>query len=584
MPRFSLVWKISLSTAVALLLLLIVAGHFVQEQVETALERNLDAELQGSFKAYESLWSARTEMLRSVSLVLSTMSDVRAAFQTNDRATIQDTVEEMWKRISLSDALFFVTDGKGDVIAGAGATSSVRSLKVVRDALPRFPAQSTGFATQDGRLYEFVVTPVYVQAGGALGLLDVLVTGFPVEDAVANDLKTRTGGSDFVFLEGGRPVATTLTAEDTARIGMQYRRGAGLRHLDLGDREYAVLGTALRDLSGANAGDLLIVHNFDLLRRDLTSLRLKLLLTWVLATFACLAISIYLARRVLKPIQELDQAAARVTEQKYEARVSEGGDDELGRLARTFNAMCRSIQDAREELIRHERISTIGRLSSSIVHDLRNPLASIYGGAEMMIDGDLSPTQMQRIAGNIYRSSRTIKDMLQQLVDVSRGRIQKPELCRLSEVIGAAVETQTPNADQQGVEILVDIDPAIEAPVEPGRMERVFANLIENAIDAMHEGGVIKISTVTGPGSVVIHVDDNGPGIPPAVRQRLFQPFATSGKNGIGLGLALSRQTVLDHGGDLWIDDAAGKGAHFRLRLPCPGMSSVATAPATMTT
>ncbi|HXJ41334.1 MAG TPA: ATP-binding protein [Bryobacteraceae bacterium] len=584
MRKSSLVWKISLSTTVALLLLLVVAGHFVQAQIETALERNLDTELQGSFKAYESLWSARTEMLRSVSMVLSTMSDVRAAFQTNDRATIQDTVAEMWKRISLSDALFFVTDGKGDVIAGAGGMSSVRTLKVVGDAFPRFPAQSTGFATQEGRLYEFVVTPVYVQAGGTLGLLNVLVTGFPVEDALAKDLKSRTGGSDFVFLEGGRPVATTLTAGDTARIGLQYRRGAGLRHLDLGDREYPVLGTALQDLSGATAGDLLVVHNFDVIRRDLDSLRLKLLLTWMIATFACLAISLYLARRTLKPIQELDQAAAHVTEQKYEARVSEGGDDELGRLARTFNAMCRSIQDAREELIRHERISTIGRLSSSIVHDLRNPLASIYGGAEMMMDGDLSPAQMQRIAGNIYRSSRTIKDMLQQLVDVSRGRIQTPEPCRLSEVIGAAAETQTPNADQQGVEIIVDIDHAIETPVEPGRMERVFANLIGNSIDAMHGGGVIRISAVVEPGHVVIHVDDNGPGIPPAVRQRLFQPFATSGKNGLGLGLALSRQTVLDHGGDLWVDDEAGQGAHFRLRLPYSATAPVATASTTVAT
>lgn len=584
MPRFSLVWKISLSTAVALLLLLVVAGHFVQDQVETAFERNLDTELEGSFKAYESLWSARTEMLRSVSLVLSTMSDVRAAFQTNDRATIQDTVTEMWNRISLPDALFFVTDGKGDVLAGTGSISSLRTLKVVKDALPRFPAQSTGFAMQDGRLYEFVVTPVYVQAGGTLGLLNVLVTGFPVQDEVAANLKARTGGSDFIFLNGGRPVATTLNSGDTARVSLQYKRGGGLHHVDLGDREYAILGTALRDLSGATAGDLLIVHNFDALRRDLRDLRLKLLLTWIIATLACVAISIYLTRRVLKPIGELDQAAARVTEQKYEARVSEGGDDELGRLARTFNAMCRSIQDAREELIRQERISTIGRLSSSIVHDLRNPLASIYGGAEMMIDGDLSPTQMQRIAGNIYRSSRAIKDMLQQLVDVSRGRIQQPEPCRLAEIIGAAAETQTPAADNQGVEITVDVDSSIETPVEPGRMERVFANLIGNAIDAMHNGGHIHITARVADKSVVVHVDDDGPGIPPAVRQRLFQPFTTSGKNGLGLGLALSRQTVLDHGGDLWLDDEAGKGAHFRLRLPCTAGASLAGTPATVTT
>jgi signal transduction histidine kinase len=221
-------------------------------------------------------------------------------------------------------------------------------------------------------------------------------------------------------------------------------------------------------------------------------------------------------------------------------------------------------------VIRRERISTIGRLSSSIVHDLRNPLASIYGGAEMMMDGDLSPDQLQRLAGNIYRSSRTIKDMLQELVDVSRGRMQSPETCRLSEVIGAAVEMQATAAGTQGVEIRTAIDPSIEVPIEPARIERVFLNLISNAIEAMPDGGRIEIAAERNGHDVLVLIDDTGPGIPEAVRARLFEPFVTSGKNGLGLGLALSRQAVLDHGGDLWVDDDGRLGgAHFRLRLPC---------------
>ena len=100
----------------------------------------------------------------------------------------------------------------------------------------------------------------------------------------------------------------------------------------------------------------------------------------------------------------------------------EGGNDELGRLARTFNAMCESIQGARGGVDPAGTHPTIGRLSSSIVHDLRNPLASIYGGAEMMMDGNLSEVQLHRLAGNIYRSSRVISDLLQELLDVSRGR------------------------------------------------------------------------------------------------------------------------------------------------------------------
>jgi signal transduction histidine kinase len=450
----------------------------------------------------------------------------------------------------------------------------------VREALPKFPAQSEGFAVQNGMLSELVVTPVYVQTQNEQGLLNVLVAGFPVDQDVAQDLKSRTGGSDFVFLDSGRPVASTLTPDETTSITRQYQRGRGLQRIELPNREFAVLGSPLRDVAGAPVGDLLVVHSYDAIRHDLAALEIKLFFTWAAAILAGIVISLALARRILQPIRELDAAAGRIAQQKYDTRVPEGGNDELGRLARTFNSMCLSIQGAREELIRQERISTIGRLSSSIVHDLRNPLASIYGGAEMMMDGDLNETQLKRLAGNIYRSSRVIKDMLQELVDVSRGRIQSPETCRLSEVVGAAVETQSAVAGHQGVAIHTSIDPGIELPVEPGRMERVFLNLINNAIEAMPDGGTIDISAERGDHSVLVRVDDTGPGIPESVRERLFQPFVTSGKNGLGLGLALSRQTVLDHGGELWVEErgvedgslangARPAGARFRLRLPC---------------
>ena len=85
----------------------------------------------------------------------------------------------------------------------------------------------------------------------------------------------------------------------------------------------------------------------------------------------------------------------------------------------------RPIRQAREDLIRQERISTIGRLSGSIVHDLRNPLAAIYGGAEMLVDAELPPAHVKRLAGNIYRASRRIQELLQDLLNVSRGKAER---------------------------------------------------------------------------------------------------------------------------------------------------------------
>src|SRR5207248_9198311 len=115
--RPSLLRKILLSTSIAITLLLGAAGWFVQSQTSSVLSRNLEAELKGGFRAYESLWQARAEMLRSVSLVLSSMSDVRAAFQTKDGATIRDTATEIWSKISQPSALVLVTDPQGEVIA-----------------------------------------------------------------------------------------------------------------------------------------------------------------------------------------------------------------------------------------------------------------------------------------------------------------------------------------------------------------------------------------------------------------------------------------------------------------------------------
>ena len=328
------------------------------------------------------------------------------------------------------------------------------------------------------------------------------------------------------------------------------------------------MGSPLPDIQGAPAGDLLIVRPFDSIQQSLAALQRKLIAVWAAVILFAMAVSYLLARRILHPIQELDQAAARIARQEYDTHVPEGGDDELGRLARTFNAMCASLQEARRDLIRQERLSTIGRLGSSIVHDLRNPLASIYGGAEMLMDGDLNPAQLNRITRTIYRASRSIKDMLQELVDVSRGRVHPTETCRLVEVISAAAETQTTAAENNHVMIQIAIDESIEIPLERARIERVFRNLLSNAIDAMPGGGQISVSAKAAGNVVDVSVRDDGPGIPLEIRQGLFQPFSSSSKNGLGLGLALSRQTVLDHGGDLWIEDAPSGGAHFVLRFP----------------
>ncbi|HMC57728.1 MAG TPA: ATP-binding protein [Candidatus Solibacter sp.] len=570
--RLSLLWKILLSTSVAVTVLFAITGEIVLRNMTKTMSDSLEEEVRGSFKAYNSLWESRAESLSSVSRVISSMSDVRAAFLTRDRATIRDSAGELWSKISNSSAIFLVTDAEGAVIASlSGATPSAlpANLDMVRAAAADFPKQSAGFLLQNGELYQISVTPVYVQsAAGQDLLINVLVAGYHVDALVAQRLKEATD-SEFLFLTPSGVIVSTLNPRATAGVVDSIARTRGKERVTDGLVEYALFRAPLLDITGRPVGQICILRSFASAQGRIASLYTNFLLLWLSAVSVGLVLTYLLARRIVEPINQLDRAAAEVARQNYAIAVEVNSQDEIGRLALTFNNMCASIRQAREDLIRQERISTIGRLSSSIVHDLRNPLAAIYGGAEMLVDTDLPPAHVKRLAGNIYRASRRIQELLQDLLNVSRVKNRPAELCRLREVASAACDSLAAMADTQGIAIELAIPPEIEVPLERSRMERAFVNLIANALEAMPHGGEVRITAEVQDGCALVHVEDDGPGIAPEIRTQLFQPFVTAGKrNGLGLGLALSRQTVLEHGGDMWVDSQPGRGARFSFRLP----------------
>ena len=569
--RLSLLWKILLSTSVAITLLFALTGWIVLRNAVQTTTSTMEDEVGASFQAYQLLWKARAELLASVSLTLSQMSDVRAAFGTKDTNTISDTANEVWNRLAIKNGVLLVTDATGKVIASVGVMPVAE--QDVRIAAARFPDQVYGFLVRGGHLYQTVFTPVYLENVPQ----NVLVAGYGVDSLVAKQLKADTGGSEFLFVSGGQPIASSLEPEAARLVASRLPARPTVDPVKAGGVEYAARPTPLLDIQGNPIGDLWILRSFAAAKERLATLQRNIILLWLLAVAASLGLTYVLARRIVEPLKELDRAAAEVARQNYGHRVKVVSQDELGRLARTFNAMCASIQQARQELIRQERISTIGRLSSSIVHDLRNPLAAVYGGAEMLVDAELTPPQVKRLAANIYRASRRIQELLQDLLNVSRGSARGAEVCKLREVAAAGCESLLASAEAQHVEVLIRIPDEIELPLERNRMERVFSNLVGNALEMMPEGGRIQISAAAQNGFVVADVRDTGPGIAPEIRGSLFEPFVSAGKkNGLGLGLALSRQTVLDHGGDLWAEFEPGHGACFRLRLPVVEVARVA--------
>jgi signal transduction histidine kinase len=214
-----------------------------------------------------------------------------------------------------------------------------------------------------------------------------------------------------------------------------------------------------------------------------------------------------------------------------------------------------------------ENVDALELLSASIVHDLRNPLGAIYAAAEMLMDPDPAPTQVKRLATNIYRAAGRMREFLADLNSIARGNRSTPEMCDIREVIAAASQAASAALENQSVQILLEVPEGIELALTRSRMERVFFNLIANALEAMPSGGKLHIACRKANSYVLIELEDTGPGIPRGIRDRLFEPFVTAAKQGgLGLGLALSRQTVLNHGGDIWLEPATG--ARFVIRLP----------------
>jgi signal transduction histidine kinase len=259
------------------------------------------------------------------------------------------------------------------------------------------------------------------------------------------------------------------------------------------------------------------------------------------------------------PTGMLDEPQVQVNVKKDRADNQRSKETCVGAI-RKINASLRS-KSCRENISAGEWLST------SIVHDLRNPLAAIYSAAEMLIELHAGPTQAKRLATNIYRAAGRMRELLADLNSVARGNRLRAEICDIGETIAAARDAALATTMNHNVQILLEASEGIELPLIRSRMERVFFNLIANSLEAMPNGGKLHVVCRKANSHILIELEDTGPGIPHGIRDRLFEPFVTAGKqDGLGLGLALCRQTVLSHGGDIWTEPATG--ARFVIRLP----------------
>jgi C4-dicarboxylate-specific signal transduction histidine kinase len=302
-----------------------------------------------------------------------------------------------------------------------------------------------------------------------------------------------------------------------------------------------------------------------------------------------------LTRLIVLPVASLTAAAEQLEAGQLEARVPIAGAREVAQLGLSFNRMAKELSRERlrlaekvtdlermttalratqEQVVRSEKLASVGRLSAGLAHEIGNPLAAILGLVELLKAGGLSAAEAHDFLERVQRETERIHRILRELLDFARQRPSvstETESADLARVVRETERLLRPQSDARQVRI--DVRAAPELPRVAGsehELSQVVLNLLLNATDAIAGAGKITVELSATETHVMLTVTDSGPGIASDVLPRLFEPFVTTkpeGK-GTGLGLAVCQGVVARLGGSIEGKNAPGGGAVFRVQLP----------------
>ena len=301
---------------------------------------------------------------------------------------------------------------------------------------------------------------------------------------------------------------------------------------------------------------------------------------------------VLMIRMVDRRVTRLAAAMARVETGDLGVRAIPGGRDELGGLAESFNAMVERLRAAREEieayhqqrLARTERLAGLGELAASVAHEIKNPLAGIAGAVRILAEDMPASDPRKEIMGEVLAQIRRLDGTVRDLLTFARPG--GPELgpCALHQVLDRVLLVLADDPSASNVRVVREYQSDLPPVSADGKLlEQVFFNLLLNAVQAMGGHGTITLRTARGEAGarrtdgtpfephVEIRVMDTGPGIPAHLLREIFTPFFTTKPRGIGLGLAITRRIVEDHGGRISGENLPGQGAMFRICLPLEG-------------
>jgi signal transduction histidine kinase len=532
--------------------------------------------------AFHSFQQQRETTLERSAALLADLPIVRALMTTHHPATIQDASRDLWQHAG-SD-LLLLADASGKVMALQATPQEITVREgqdffptiLQNDAIPREVSRETPrhWWYVEGHLYEVSLQNIYFGPASEHQLLGYLLLGYEIDDHVARDL-SRVAASEVAFRYGDGIVRSTLQPaqeSELLRVAPRMPNGGSPQgdQIRLGEERF--LATAV-DLPtpGSPPLTLWVLKSFDQATAFLSSLN-ELLLALGLAALLAGSLLVYLISHTFtRPLENLVAGVRALEMGDFGYPLQLRGGDEVAEVTGTFDRMRTNLQKTQRELIDAERLATIGRMASSISHDLRHSLAAVMANAEFLCESNLTPGQREDLYAEIRIAVNQMTDLIESLLEFSRTRESlRPTYGDVRSAVDRAVQGVKAHPEFQRIRIRIAGEGSSEGWFDFKKLERALLNLLLNACEAVPaESGKIDIALKRKADSLEIRIQDNGPGIADTVRDRLFEPFVSHGKeNGTGMGLTVVQKIVQDHGGDVTVEQTSASGTTFRAQIP----------------
>jgi signal transduction histidine kinase len=544
----------------------------VRHSVRSHVREGIGQDLRTSVTTFQNFQHDREVMLTHSAELVAYLPITRSILTAHDPATIQDASRDVWP-LTGSD-LLVLADRDGKVVA-----LHTKSSGFTREAAQSYfqrslnEEDSSHWWFDAHHLYQTFMQPVYFGSKTEGGLLGFLIIGYEIDDRLAREV-SKVSASQVAFSYGDEIVATTLTPLQAQSPGVRSLASGSSQtapqDVEVGKENF--VATSL-DLSGQQKPPvrLTVLGSYDQAAKFLDNLNRLLLLLGLTAVLIGSALVFLISHTFTRPLASLVEGVRALEHGDFHHPLDPRGGDEVAELTSAFDRMRSSLLKTQQALLESEQLATIGRMASSISHDLRHALAAVVANSEFLCDSRLSSAQREELYQEVRTGVNQMTDLIDSLLEFARTRASlNPTYASVVETVRRAMHAVRLHPRHQGTLIEINSNGQVMAWFDARKLERALYNLLLNACEAAPPGeGRVQVAIARNNSAVTIDVADNGPGIAEPIREKLFHPFVSFGKeNGTGLGLTVVQKIVHDHGGQVLMERTPDAQTVFRITIP----------------